>query len=511
MLAILLGFLPMKRLLCFLFLSIFTSPAESAAVFKDASGGYLALIQRHFARVAKGGVDVYGEDKNGLWLASMDIHAGGQPAHADPKVKRTYREIHAPRGSNLYWDQPYLVAAYEVSRLTGEARPRELAERYLQDFLARCVSEQNGLFLWGNHLYYDVFTDKIVAFSGGHHEARPLPCAWELFWKISPEKAERAIRSLGQQHVKDPATGLFDRHADVKATTPPTGGSKSMYPFLEAGGVIVESLCWLSAKTGHKDPSLKEVALRVARFSFQHRNATTGLLRNQPGPTKRWDYYNSTTEAGLWAGSLLRAAALTGEAEFRTMAADAVRAYLRYGYDEKSGRFYGQLSVKDGAPRKPERSADAGEDTLYQPGEYAELWEPLFPTHNYPMCMAEACLTLYQQTGAEEFKVAAYRFAEFIKLSTPANAGAGAYADQYGRCIHFLLRAAQMFGDAKLFAQAQTLAAEAVKCLHSPAAGMFRSHPGEDRCDAVDGMGILFLALLYLETGVDSDPMGFGW
>ena len=30
-------------------------------------------------------------------------------------------------------------------------------------------------------------------------------------------------------------------------------------------------------------------------------------------------------------------------------------------------------------------------------------------------------------------------------------------------------------------------------------------HPGEDRCDAVDGLGILLLALLYLDTGEDDE------
>ena len=38
---------------------------------------------------------------------------------------------------------------------------------------------------------------------------------------------------------------------------------------------------------------------------------------------------------------------------------------------------------------------------------------------------------------------------------------------------------------------------------------MFRSHPGEDRCNAVDGPGILFLGLIYLQTG--SQPEGFGF
>jgi hypothetical protein len=42
---------------------------------------------------------------------------------------------------------------------------------------------------------------------------------------------------------------------------------------------------------------------------------------------------------------------------------------------------------------------------------------------------------------------------------------------------------------------------DAMESLFVPRMGMFRSHPGEDRCDAVDGPGILLLALMYLDGG----------
>jgi hypothetical protein len=40
---------------------------------------------------------------------------------------------------------------------------------------------------------------------------------------------------------------------------------------------------------------------------------------------------------------------------------------------------------------------------------------------------------------------------------------------------------------------------------------MFRTHPGEDRTEAVDGLGVLFLALIYLETGREPDLLGFAF
>jgi hypothetical protein len=41
--------------------------------------------------------------------------------------------------------------------------------------------------------------------------------------------------------------------------------------------------------------------------------------------------------------------------------------------------------------------------------------------------------------------------------------------------------------------------------------GMFRGHAGEDRYDAVDGVGYLLLALLFLDAGKEPDLMGFGF
>lgn len=463
---------------------------------------YLERIRRHYDGILRFGTDCYGVDRSGLWLASIDLKNGGQPARPFPAKKRVYREITAPRGSNLYWEQPAVVCAYHLSHLTGDSRYRHGADLYLRDFLKRCVSKDNGLFLWGNHLYYDVFTDAVVGFSGGYHEARPLPCAWDLFWAVAPEATEQQIRTMGRQHIKN-KDGFFDRHADVSATTDAfldENKAAGIYPFLEAGGILVESLCWLAAKK-NGDQALVERALRCARYSFRHKNEETGLLRNQP-LIRRWDYDCSTTEVGLWAGCLLRAAKWSGQEEFSHMARGVVSAWLRYGYEEQTGFFFGKLRVADGQP-VPELSSE------YEPGRYADLWEPLFPTHNYPMPMAEACLSLWEQTQNDLFRQAVARWAAFIGKSMPANQGRGAYADQYGRCVHFLCRAAQLTGDHSLRERAILLANEAIAQLYLPDAEMFRGHPGEDRCDAVDGVGILFLALLFLETGADPDLMGF--
>jgi hypothetical protein len=135
---------------------------------------------------------------------------------------------------------------------------------------------------------------------------------------------------------------------------------------------------------------------------------------------------------------------------------------------------------------------------------YAEVFDiHERPTHNYPMPMAEACLSLYESTQEACYLKAVERWIEHVRRSLPANGERGAYAEDYGRVIHFLTRASRSLNRPADRRLAREVADEAVARLFVAESGMFRSHPGEDRCDALDGPGILMLALLYLESGQD--------
>lgn len=465
---------------------------------------YLRLVRSHLDRHVTVGLDRCGSQHTALWLAGIDPVRGGLPARRDPLGKRWYREIHSPRGSNLYWDQPLLVAAYALSQLDAQPRYAEAADAYVRAFLERCVAEPTGLFLWGNHIYYDVERDTIVRFSGGPHELRPHPVAWEPLWRLAPEPTSRTILAMHQQHVKDKDSGRFCRHADPFAAAPPKSDVESM-PFLEAGAVLIESLAFLGQRNPQRLPELRRGARQIAEYSYSERDASTGLVRNQP-VVRRWDYHASTTEIGLWAGSLLRAAGRLEEPRLAELAERALSDWLRFGWDEAAGRFYGQLEVSSGRPLDP------GDHPQYQPRRHSMIWQvDTAPTHDYPMPTAEACLTLYERTGHDTYRLAARRWIQQVRASLPAGEGRGGYAEEYGRVIHFLTRAAVVLGDSQIADLAQEVARDAVDKLYIPAAGMFRSHPGEDRTDAIDGPGVLLLALLYLHNGREPDLLGFGF
>lgn len=463
----------------------------------------IALMARHLRNLAERGTATgYGPDDSRQWMASLDTRTGRYPEddRRPPGIeKRCYRWIEAPRGCNLYWDQPQIVAAHALAELAGEPTLATAADACVADFLARCVAG-NGMLLWGNHYYWDAFVGHVLRFTGARppepcdpatdpgdlHEARPLPPAWDALARVAPEITEAAVRAMLRGHLFDRESGGFNRHADGRPGC----------AFLEAGGILVEAAGWLHERA--PDPELLAITTRMARWSFEHRHPVTGLLENNP-TEERWDKHIATTEVGLWAGCLLRVAHLVPELE--TMAAEATAAYLRWGYEETTGRFFGRLSLADGRPVMGPKT------TEYQPGEYADPWEPLFPAHDYPLQMAEACVELLRRTGEACFEQGVERWVGHLRASLPPREGRGGYAEHYGRAIHLLCEASDALGRPDWRDLALDLAAEAIERLWT--GEFFRGHPGEERYDAVDGVGVLMLGLVRLETGADPPLLGF--
>jgi hypothetical protein len=448
---------------------------------------YLPLMERHFATLADTGLDRYGPKHTALWMSILDTRTGLPPDQPQPP-RRVYRLIGAPRGSTLYWDQPLVVAAHLVSGLTGNPRPAQAADAYLDAFLENDGLDEHGQFQWGNHRYYDVYEDTVVRFHGGVHELRPITPAWELFSRLHAAATEHYIRQMVRRHLYDPATGGFNRHDD----------GKRGHAFIEAGAILVESLAWLHAHT--RDPELLDTALRIARFSHSHRDPQTGLIANEPDHG-RWDSKVSTTEVGLWAQSLLRAHAYTGRIEFLKMARDGVAAYLRHGYDAQSGLYWGQLDLATG---RPVVAAEPG----YWPREHADIWTTdQWPTHDYPMALAEAALTLFNETGDPLFREGVERWIRVVAAQPPP--AAGTYAEHYGRCIHFLTRAGRELKDTGLVDRARRLAGVAIKQLEDER--LVQGFPGTHLYESVDGVGFLFIALAGLETKEPLNLFGFGF
>lgn len=428
-------------------------------------------------------------EESALWISSLDHRTGRHPEGDRPPgvEKRCYRWIESPFGSNLYWDLALVAAVDLLGRSCNRPEYVRRAADYAREYVGRATAD-NGLFLWGNHYYIDLRKGLVVWFTGRTppaplnalhqesaplHEIRPLAVPWEYLHSLMPGPVEKAIQTLGTTHIADRSSGAFNRHAD----------GETQHPFLEAGALQSEALCRHWKWTGQ--PESLEAARAMAEFSFSFRDPHTGLLPVSPGK-RRWDFFTATSETGLWTDRMALCYEITGVERFLEMGGEALKSWLRHAWDGTG--FYGKLTVADAQPVKGPR------ETTYQPGDYADPWEPLFPAHDYPMQTAQGCLRLFRLTGDDAFMEGALRWARVLARTLPARNGRGGYAESYGRALHFLfdLEEAAPGGGAK--ALADRIQREMEEVLWN--GGLFRTHPGEDRCDAVDGLGYLFLSLL---------------
>lgn len=462
----------------------------------------------HYQFITQKAVDQYGRDTTKMLLSSWDLETGQYPfdfSHSQSIPSRVYldRSVDAPAGSTLYWNLPDIAACVELSQQDGYKALEAAARSFVETYLRKCTAN-NGVILWGNHYYYHVIRDKAVKFYsseppkavnfdteyGDLHELRPILPPWELLFEWFPQRIERHIRISSINHIADFDTGEFNRHAN----------KSSEYAFLESGSIIINSLAFLYAKTG--DESLLETANLILKYSFNNRDPQTGLVINSPSK-ERWDQHTSTTEIGLWSLNILKSIQYvpysTGK-EWLHMVERAMEPWLINGFDEHSNMYYGSLNVLTAEHIKKSN------DYPYQPQTYADILNPLFPTHNYPMQFAESCLLLSEITGKEIYKTGTDRWITTIKTQLKKNIYTGPkYAENYARIIHFLNRYGQVYGDHWAISKAMELAEEAEMLFYVDEYKMFRGHDQEMRYDCVDGVGLLFFAIRELGTNKSSE------
>lgn len=470
---------------------------------------YRNAFLNHYSTIIQSVGDNYGVEETSMWLASWNLRTKQYPfdfTRPDSIPCRVYldRHVDAPGGASLYWNLPDIAAAVDLARLSDNPSLEISAKKFVRDYLERCTAK-NGIILWGNHYYYDVTQDQAVKFKssetpqvvdfekeeGDLHEIRPLLPPWELLYGWFPERIEKHIRESSKLHMVDFETGEFNRHAN----------QLSEYAFIEAGAILVNSLAFLYSKT--KDENLLKMAESIVEYSFSNRNYDTGLMINSPS-RKRWDQFTSTTEIGLWALNVLRASEYVPDdvkAHWIQTVEQALQPWLENGFDENKDKFYGSLNVINSAP------IEKKDDYPYKPETYADIWNPLFPTHNYPLQFAESCLRLYKINGKQIYKVASNKWLQSIKSQLKLDYSKAKYAENYARVIYFLNHYGKEFNDSWAIEKSNELAMEALSNLYIHSSQMFRGHTREMRYDCVDGIGLLFFAMSELEVGIESSEV----
>jgi hypothetical protein len=463
---------------------------------------YRSYVEECLGILMKHGTDRYGPKRTPLLVSILDVRTRECPR--DPKSFAEYhrRGRRNPAGANLLTDQPTIKAMFLLSKATGSDRYARFAHAYM-DYYMKNLVDAKGLFWWGWHRYHDVFTEKNVRADGGFHEIHAIHCiAWERLWDVDPEAVRRQIEAIWKWHVIDKKTGEVDRH----------DSGRRGCDFSMSAGAHLYAFAFLYTKT--KDKAWLDRAKLVAGYHWSHRDPRTNLIPDRPNAgRKRFDGSHFVTSIpGLHCHALLKTWRLTGEALFRDYAVAYLEAYAKYGYDDKTGRFWGSLNL-DGTPVRGPREAKGY--AAHEPRGHLDLWEPYVAGYQYAIYAAQGYACAYRLTRKRAFLTTAERWAHLIQRELPPGASLeeswyaeyskkyaphGTYAGKYGRTVSFLIDMYVSTKDRGYLELARKVACEAVSKLYYK--GLFRGHPAKPYYEAIDGVGFVLYALLELDAVV---------
>ncbi len=244
--------------------------------FAKAFYGYADAMLEH-------GRDIYGPQKTGLFLSALNRKTLG-PLKIRPKAPSGIREGDRPGepgqplvGANLHLDENLLRLLYFLKGLSGEDRYPKAADDALKWFLENTQSPNTGFFPWGEHLFWDVMTDKIAS---GHQEpfhefARPW-LLWEKCFELAPEASKRYALGLWNSQIADHKTGAFNRHANFNKSSPVPG-----MDFARHAGFYIRT--WADAYAHTKDDTfLNAIKVVLSRYE-KKRHPKTGLIELKSG------------------------------------------------------------------------------------------------------------------------------------------------------------------------------------------------------------------------------------
>lgn len=465
------------------------------------------------------GRDDYGEIQSPLFMAVLDAdtrRSPRSPLSLDSLVRLEGR-IHrrGERGSNLWYDQTLLRALKRTSQLTGDEKYQTAAEDYVRYFLSHCRKQVdgeqtylNGMPAWGTHVYWDCFADRPGGDGDGNgpHEILVFVADWQAMHALAPEQVERIVEGIWIHHVVDKQSGLHNRHDDQRQGC----------DFAFSGSSFLHAFASLYRATGN--PEYLQRARTVADWHWSHRNEQTGLTADCPGLTERYDGNHCfTTVAGPHALALLQAYRQTGDPYFRDAAVGYIKSYDAHAWDPEAGTYWAMLKL-DGTPL-PDRPKGAGYDA-YAPYGHVNVWRTTMFSYEFTLAAAQAAVEAYalsvdEDAADTELLAIANRWAGVVEAALPLHTGrrwkteleaampraietGGAYAEDYGRAISLFTNLHRLTGEAKHKKLAEQLADEAIdKLFHN---GVFLGHPAKPYYETTNGVGLLLVALLELDS-----------
>ncbi len=448
---------------------------------------YLYYVRTHCDNLIAHGKDTYGTEATHMLASVIDTRDMSVPKANVPPTEGTRAHDRAVGGSNFYHDVETIKVFQALSKLTREAIYQQAATAYARDFLDHSQNPYTGLLAWGEHLYYNFYTDAVMVGDLAHprddiyHEFLAETPPWAFLWKIDTARVKKAIAGV-QYHFRSPVTQsfLFNRHAYWDKVDKEEYRGLAQYqdggqPWIKHSGLQCYSFTFLYHKT--QDPTWKRWAEGTGSLYWKYRDPETNLTVScidDPRPTA---IHASLSSMSLLSYYLLKSWQLhPAFNHFKEQAETMLKSAEKYAWDEKRKGYYSLLNL-DGSVFSDELipvvHTGYGEVDILSFGRIAAYF--------------------YQTTGDDAYRAMVQKVADMLVATTwPDTFVVNSLAD----ALQFSLDAYEILEDDRMWQAAQRCAATGIEKLWS--GQLFTRQPGDPYYEAKLGTNTFVAGLMRL-------------
>ncbi len=463
---------------------------------------YQAVVVRFADTLLDHGRDTYGPRQTALWcgVIMLEDYAVPQDAAKIRLRKGARVQDRAVGGCNLHHDVSTLHAFRTLSAVSGDAKYAQAVTDYVRDYVAVAQHPKSGLLGWGEHMYYDVFTDAVhleYGRSGVVHELIEWTTPWEVLWEVDAQATTRAITGLKYHfYGENPAlTGwLFNRHGTWSGSY---SSAAKAQPWIKHAALFAYAYAFLYGK--NTSPEVETRARGIGALYWNHRDPTTGLapvcLPGIEGKSGHMEV--DITSFPLAAYFLLKAGRISAaDPEASQRGLSMVKAFLTRAWDPATATYRPKLNL-DGTP-----FVETVPQAILAASRPVNPWAMGYggSSSGLPR-LGRIAAYCARQDQDPEFRIAAVRIADLL-MAAPMPADVSPEALGFG--IHLDLDLFDLTKERKHLTRADQTARIAVARMFSN--GLIRSAPDSTIYESKSGAGDLLSALLRLSLRLQNSP-----
>lgn len=419
----------------------------------DPAVGYLGYARAFLDTLIERGTDRWGRVHSPMFVSILSCADLEHPACVLPAIEGQRQADRAAYGGNLQHDLMLLLAARELTAITGEARYADAAQAYLRFFLENATGTPTGLWPWGEHAHWDFYQDAV-----GHniHEylgAAPLSF-WEWAWSLRPEAVIGEADGL-INHVYVTDSFAYSRHADVMNPLPEPRAMDGYLDFPRHGGFYIQVWAFAYSKTG--DAKYLDWIERMMDHHVASRHPESGLL---PATTTNSANTATPTSQLSLAVTMLESVPLLGDTpttrRCRELGLEHLQAVAALPHEPEAGRYISSCAVSG-------------------PGDVGSMgWTPAFSA-NYGggFACADALLwtAAYRLTGQQRYLDLARPLAQFYADTPEPPEAPNIRAQVFAGIINLMETMHELDGGAQWLPAAERWAQMAIGRLYCDAGG----------------------------------------